>query len=83
MKGFKSFILIVILLLTSCRVTKEYYNVETEVILVDGVRKIPATHLHEDNGIHNYCFYIEEYIYRYTDTIHIECFELGRKRTFK
>ena len=86
MKMFKKLFLIlgISLSLFSCKTTECYYIDGTELLVIDDTLVFPSFHEHiEDNNCNKYCLYIEEFKWRYTDTLEIEIIKCKKVHTWK
>jgi len=85
MKMFKKLFLVlgISLSLFSCKTTECYYIDGTELLVIDDTLVLPAFHEHLEDSCRNYCLYIEELKWRYTDTLEVEVIKCKKISTRK
>ena len=78
------YLLTLTLIFTSCRTTEHYVYCGTEKLVVEDTVTFPAHHIHyQDVDCENFCIYIEESSWPYTDTLVIEKFKCKKVRIRK
>jgi len=78
------YLLTLTIIFTSCKTTEHYVHDGVEILVIEDTITIPSHHSHyEDYNCDNFCIYIEESNWPYTDTIVIEKFKYKKVRIRK